>query len=380
MSLPREEEQQLLPKIGWKEALALIGPRRAGKSTLALRLLDAWHELGGEGKYVDLESFGAPSKVRDLVKEISTVPKGGLVVLDEAQALVGWVKAVRDEIENGRRHVIVTGSSASLLSAEISSALAGRAIPQPILPLSFRDALSWGLRSFDEYLKVGGYPEAVLRPSDAQSLHKVYFELAVLRDVAARQGIRETKALYDLGRLLLSEPGKAISSARTSAALGISQPTYRSFVQGLNDAFLILSVPPFFRSPRQKLVADAKHYAYDTGMQKSVSISESDDRGRRVENAVALELVRAGYSLSFLSGAKSECDFIAQKTGEKNLAVQVCSGEDVPEREIPGLEFGMKTAGASGLLLCESEAKVAGIPKGAECRTVQDWLMETRQQ
>jgi hypothetical protein len=374
MYLPREEERALMERLSWKEALAIIGPRRVGKSVLALRLLDSWRGMGKHGEYFDLEALGAPSTPQAFLKAAEAVPKGGLLVLDEVQSLEGWVKLVRSEVERGNRHVVMTGSSASLLSKEVASSLGGRAVPSTVLPLSYRDARAWGVKSLAHYLKVGGYPECVLRPNDASQLHKLYLELAVLRDVAARLGVREIKPLSDLAVLVLSEPGKVLASGKTAGQLGISQPTFRSYLQALNDAFLVLSVPPFTRSPRERVVADAKNYAFDTGLQRSVSVSQSDDEGRRLENAVAIELVRQGYALSYLKGG--ECDFIAQKPGSPSLAVQVCACDrNVPAREIKGLEAGMASARATGLLLTSEEADVS-LPAAASSKTVESWLLE----
>ncbi|MEW6328915.1 MAG: ATP-binding protein [Candidatus Micrarchaeota archaeon] len=375
MYLAREEEGRLAKMLGWREAVALIGPRRVGKTTLALRMLEMWKEKGGKGTYFDLESLGAPSTPAGLAKEINGIPAGGMVVLDEIQALEGWVKVVRQEAERKERRVLITGSSASLLSKEIASSLGGRAVPETVLALSFRDAKKWGVRSLRDYLEVGGYPECVLRPYDAPRLHKLYLELTVLRDVAARKGVREIKPLSDLALLLLSEPGKTISAKKTAYRLGISQPTFRSFVEALNDAYLVLSVPPYLRSPRERIVSDAKHYAYDTGLQKSVSISAQEDEGRRLENVVAIEFVRRGYSLSYFKGEEGECDFIAQKTGSETLAVQVWVGSgEIPEREWKGLESGMKVARAKGLVL--SANKTDERRRNVETKAVEDWLLE----
>jgi predicted AAA+ superfamily ATPase len=215
-----------------------------------------------------------------------------------------------------------------------------------------------------------------LRPQEASRLHKLYLELTILRDVAARKGIREIKPLSDLSVLLLSEPGKTISAKKTAEMLGISQPTFRSFVDALNDAFLILSIPPYMRSPREKLVADAKNYAYDTGLQFSVGFSTQEDSGRRLENLVAIELVRRGYSLSYIKGISWECDFIAQKTGSETVAVQVWSGEGkIPERELIGLENGMKETNAKGLFLSENEIEVK-MPAGTSSKIIESWILQ----
>ncbi len=374
MSLPREELASLLPMLGWKEALALVGPRRAGKSTLALMLLDAWREKGGSGEYFDFEEIGAPSSVKELIEATQGIPKKSLLVLDEVQALGGWEKFVRSEVEYERHKLLITGSSATLLSKEIASSLAGRAVPRQVLPLSYRDARAWGVKKLADYEQIGGYPECVLRPQDANTLHKLYFELAILRDVAARKKIRETKPLADLALILLSESGKRISSKKTCEKIGVSQPTFRSFVEGLQDAFLIASVHPFTRSPREKIVSDAKHYAFDTGLQKTISISQSIDEGRRLENVVAIELIRRGFEVSYLSADK-ECDFIAQAPGKQPLAIQVSAAEELPQREIEGLEAGMKHANAKGLMLTKTPVEQV-LPRNAFAKTIEEWLVE----
>lgn len=376
MMLPREEETELLKWLSSKVALALIGPRRVGKSTLARRMLELWKARGGDGAYFDFEMVDAPTQAKQLVAKLAVLPKRNfMLVFDEVQALEGWIKVVRQEIEYGSRKVIVTGSSASLLSKEVASSLAGRAVPKTIFPLSYSDVRIWGLKTLDEYLALGGYPECVLRPFNARELHKLYLELAILRDVAARQGIREIKPLSDLALIILSEPGKVISSRKTAERLGISQPTFRSFVQALNDAFLVLSVAPYLRSPREKIIADSKHYAYDVGLQNSVSISTSKDRGRCFENIVAIELLRRGYSLSYAKGEDWECDFIAQKLGCETLAIQVFTGEQLPERELRGLSEGMKLAKAKGMFLTLNRFSVSHKEKAFQVKKIEDWLL-----
>ncbi len=118
----------------------------------------------------------------------------------------------------------------------------------------------WGIKSLSPYLETSGYPECVLHQQEAARLHKLYIELTILRDVAARKGIREIKPLSDISLILLSEPGKTISARKTASMHRISQPTFRSFITGLNDAFLILSVLPYLRSPRERIISDSRYY------------------------------------------------------------------------------------------------------------------------
>ncbi|HIH22625.1 TPA: ATP-binding protein [Candidatus Micrarchaeota archaeon] len=350
MFLPREEADELFGKLDRKEATVLVGPRRAGKSTLAMQMLSLWKQIRGEGVFVDLEQPGPPQTFHDLDHAVSGLKKGSLVVLDEVQNVDGWEKWTRKTIEEEKYHFIITGSNSKLLSGEAATSLAGRAIPYKILTLSFRDFRKWSGNGIKEYLAMGGYPECVKRPEERKELLNTYFELAVLKDVAARYGMREVSALRSFATIALSEIGKKLNIPKTASRIGVSPPTARQFFAGLEAAFLILSVPAFDRSPRERETSLKKVYAYDLGMRSAVSISESEDIGRIWENAVAIELVRRGYSLSYLGG-KNECDFLAEKMGER-MAVQVCSEDDLPERELIGLEQGMRARpGSSGLLI-----------------------------
>lgn len=377
--LPRLEEKEVFEFLHLSQAIALVGPRQAGKSTLSRRILKAWVATGKQGFRVDLEDFNSPRNDKELYEWVQSKPMGSLIVLDEVQNIQNWQKIVREEVENKRRKVIVSGSSASLLSTEIASSLAGRAIPIKILTLSYENASLWSKINLEEYMQIGGYPECVLNKNKAWDFHKLYLDLTILRDAAERHGIKNVKQLRDLAVLMLSEPGKKIAAKKTADLIGISQPTFRSFVNAFNDAFLILSVSPFNFSPTQQIIADSKHYAFDLGMQTSISISKSRDEGRKFENLVAIELYRRGYSLTFYYG-KNECDFIAQKIGETPLAIQVYSGNElVPEREITGLEEGMKIAKANGLLLTKHLIDVK-IPRNAKQVQIEKWLCSFKTQ
>ncbi|MFH0713241.1 MAG: ATP-binding protein, partial [Candidatus Micrarchaeota archaeon] len=121
-----------------------------------------------------------------------------------------------------------------------------------------------------------------------------------------------------------------------------------------------------------------RHYAYDTGLQSTVSVSLSEDFGRRFENVVAIELVRRGYSLSYLQEDEYECDFIAQKPGSIPLAVQVWTGTGaVPQREWTGLELGMKRAKAQGLFLTKNPIDQQK-PTGITVKRIEEWLTEPK--
>ena len=376
MFLPREEADAIIKKLDRKEATVIIGPRRAGKSTLAKHILSIWNNTRGQGLFVDLERPGSPPTIGDLDKIITDLKKGSLLVLDEVQNVTGWEKWVRKAIEEESYKIFLTGSNSTLLSSEVATSLAGRAFPYKILTLSFRDFKKWCGKGILDYFKIGGYPECVKRPLEIRELLETYFELAVMRDVAVRYKIRDISALRSFATIALSETGKTLSMPKTAAKIGISAPTARQFLLGLEEAFLLLTVPAFDRSPRERETSLKKIYSYDLGMRSVISTSESLDKGRIWENCVAIELIRRGYRLSYLPG-EHECDFLAERTGE-NIAIQVCSDDSIPEREFKGLEHGMKARqNSTGLIINPSKEEVIKTSHGnVELVPLEKWLLK----
>lgn len=374
MFLPREEADEVIRKLDRKEATVLIGPRRAGKSTLAKYVLSIWNNTRGQGCFVDLERPGPQPSTKDLDKAAAGLKKGSLLVLDEVQNVMGWEKWVRNTIEEESYKIIITGSNSTLLSSEVATSLAGRAFPHKILTLSFRDFKKWCGKELTDYLKTGGYPECVKRPLEIKELLETYFELAVMRDVAVRYKIRDISALRSFATIALSETGKTLNIPRTAAKIGVSAPTARQFLLGLEEAFLLLAVPAFDHSPRERETSLKKVYSYDLGMRSIISTSESQDKGRVWENCVAIELIRRGYRLSYLPG-EHECDFLAERTGEC-LAIQVCSDDSIPEREFKGLERGMQARKSAGLIINPSKEESLKTPHGnVRLVPLEKWLL-----
>lgn len=376
MFLPREEADDVIKKLDRKEATVLIGPRRAGKSTLAKYVLSIWNNTRGQGLFIDLERPGQQPTTGDLDKVTTDLKKGSLLVLDEVQNVTGWEKWVRKTIEQEDYKIIITGSNSTLLSSEVATSLAGRAFPHKILTLSFRDFKKWCSKGLTDYFKTGGYPECVKRPLEIKELLETYFELAVMRDVTVRYKIRDISALRSFATIALSETGKTLSIPKTAAKIGVSAPTARQFLLGLEEAFLLLTVPAFDRSPRERETSLKKIYSYDLGMRSVISTSESQDKGRIWENCVAIELIRRGYRLSYMSG-DHKCDFLAERAGEC-LAIQVCSDDSIPEREFKGLELGMQARKNSvGLIINPSKEEVRKTSHGnVELVPLENWLLK----
>jgi len=339
----RDIEDEVLPFISNKNAVFLYGPRRAGKSVVARRLLEKLPRNTTK-RYVNLED---PKLINSLdIALMDSFAKGlsakDTIVFDEVQLISGWQKWVRKAVDTRQCQIIVTGSSAKLLGSEFASSLGGRGIGFQILPFSFSEFHRITKKSFDEYLNIGGYPEVVLNPKKKDKLLESYFELALIKDVITRYNIRDSAALRNLAFFLLTNSGKQISLKKIRVALGLSYDTIRQFLEYLETAFLVFQVPFFSYSMKESLTRPRKIYAFDLGMQQYASKSFTEDKGRLAEAAVAIELKRRQYEIYYWKTVK-EVDFIAKKK-TKIKPINVCYSRKLPKREKESLiEFCKKT-------------------------------------
>ena len=243
-----------IPRIPGK-TLAVIGMRRSGKTSLLWQELGERVAAGAERAWVPLVSLEDERLLAhspgvelldqlletlfQLQPELRCGDKRGCLFLDEIQRISGWEGFVRRVMDSEPIDVVVSGSSAEMLSSEIASSLRGRAVEAVVFPFSFRESLRhMGLEpeqpsdrwssaersqlshQLELYLQRGGFPE--LQQLDERSrrlLLSSYVDSTVLRDVIERHAVRQPLALQWLVRQLLSHGGGGFSLNRLHGAL-----------------------------------------------------------------------------------------------------------------------------------------------------------------
>ena len=196
--------------------------------------------------------------------------------------------------------------------------------------------------AIDFYIQNGGFPEYLLNqnPEILQTLLKDI----VLRDVAIRYGIKNTKALMDITLFLISNIGKESSynSLRKAFSLGAAN-TVSDYLTWLEDSYVFFFLPRFSWSVKNTTINPRKVYAIDNGFITANSLSFSGDRGRLLENIVYLWL-RQRYQQLFYFRDKNECDFVVLEKNRPKMVIQVCEeiNGDTQKREVAGLMEAMK--------------------------------------
>jgi predicted AAA+ superfamily ATPase len=197
---------------------------------------------------------------------------GAAVYLDEVQEAPEWQRLVRALLDSGRR-VCVTGSNASLLGRELGAKLTGRHVPHEVYPFSFREFLEFttqeaGASALNAYLMRGGFAAALhAGPTQGPVLLRELVRDIVQRDIVSRHALRSSKPLMTLALHLIAHPGQPLSLQ--ALAKGLALPSVAQtgrLVEYLQDAWLMLVLPRFSASFRQRVTSPPKYYAVDTGL------------------------------------------------------------------------------------------------------------------
>lgn len=328
-------------------AIVISGVRRCGKSTLMRQMMKKVKNF----YYIN---FDDPRLINFEVTDFQRLDDVFLeeygnsryYFFDEIQNVQKWELFVRMLLDK-KRHVVITGSNASLLSKELGTRLTGRHLRYELFPFSFKEFLSLmdkkaSINSFQNYFLKGGFPE-YLKIGRAEILQELFNDI-LIRDIAARHKIKNTKILKEMALYLITNIGKEFSynSLKKIFSLG-SVHSIISHISYFEDSYLLFTIPKFDYSLKKQLINPKKVYSIDNGLTHVNSASFSEDKGRMLENMFFLNLRRSYRDIFYFRG-KGECDFVV-KEGEKiKYAIQVCYelDEENKNREISGLIDAMK--------------------------------------
>jgi predicted AAA+ superfamily ATPase len=263
--IPRRLLGALVAAFDEVPAVALLGPRQAGKTTLALEIAKARPAV-----YLDLESDADRAKLADpelyLSQHVDT-----LVILDEIQRMPQLFRSLRGLIDKGRRsgrgkgRFLVLGSASIDLLKQSSESLAGRIRYLELGPL---DAGEVGRKRLDALWLRGGFPESFLAPSDAASLRwrtdfiRTYLE----RDIPQLGPRIPAETLRRLWTMLAHQQGGLLNAAMLARALAVDGKTIASYLDLLVDLLLVRRLTPWHTNVRKRLVKSPKVYVRDSGL------------------------------------------------------------------------------------------------------------------
>ena len=372
----RIEREVVLP-VQSELIITVPGVRRAGKSSLLMLAVNKLLASGIRREQILWVNFDderldgmATAELdevlqayREMYPEINM--KDVYMFFDEIQNIVGWDLFVLRVFKSYCEHVYVTGSNAKLLSSEISTALRGWTLDYEMLPLSFReycrfraiDAHSYlesdqakRYAAMEEYIHSGGFPKVVLSTDRSVKLRLLqgYFNTMLFRDLAERHKIKNTEALrYFLKRVMLNLTKttsiNAIVNDMRSNGVSVSKDDLYNWADWAVEAYLFVRYPKYSASLVKENQSLRKYYVIDTGMRQAVLMPQSEDKGKLLENIVALELFRrrGADRKMFYWQEGHECDFVVQREERVEELIQVTwdmEDQDTRKREIEGIK------------------------------------------
>lgn len=293
------------------EIIIIKGVRRSGKSTILKQISSRLHK---KSVYINFDDYRLLPhlSIRLLEEILELFPDMDYYLFDEIQKVPQFESWLRTHYDiRTHKKFIISGSNVSMLSPKFGTVLTGRNITFEIFPLSYEEFKSFGGKSFEEYLKYGGFPEVVLEKDEERKIKLLmqYFNDILLRDVLEKYKIAPTQQFKAVAHHIISNTGLKISANKLAKELGINSRTAENYLSYLVDAYLVFEVPFFSYSTKTKYLAGraSKYYCIDNGLTTALSIRTN--KGHLFEAAVAQSLRRKEKEMYHWIG-KKEVDFI----------------------------------------------------------------------
>lgn len=329
----------------------ITGPRRVGKSTYALLMLQ-----GKSFAYLNFDdnlllSAWDEELVMRTLDEV--YPNYEFLLLDEVQNLKDWDVWVSKLYRRGK-NLVITGSNAKMLSGEMATVLTGRYLQVEMLPFSLTETIEWkganinsisnakqaeAVAIADDYLRNGGYPETIDMRSMTRNYLSTLFDSIIWKDVAKRHNIRNITDLNNIALYLLSNFCNPLSANDIAKELSMtSVTTTRKFMDYLHEPYLFYYLPRFNNKLKLMKKAASKVYVIDNGFVAAKAFNLSENLGRLLENEVFVELLRQGYQVEtslfyYRSRNDREVDFVTRQGTHINQLIQVCYDMTSPKTE-----------------------------------------------
>jgi len=394
----------------------IVGPRRSGKTYLMyLTIKKILKKTDKKATiYINFENRKLlplrETYFNDIIEFIyaeKLIEKYNIVYLflDEVQRIDKWeqyVRSIYDEFKE-KIKIVVSGSSANLLSKEYSRLLTGRHLTTHVTPLSFREFLNFNniknplkniteqdesiiKKKLTEYIKNGGFPDVVLGKEKDDIISQLFTDI-VTRDVLSRIDVRKEDIVEEFSYYLASNVSNLLSFNKmknyfTSRGIKISVPTLTNYFWHLKNAFLFDDSLIYSYTIKDQMQYPRKIYCIDNGIVNVVGFKLSENIGNIYENTVANELIRRGKKIYYWKNRQQEeVDFVIVHGTKVNQLIQVCynlENIDTKNREIKSLLKAMNSFGINeGLIITDNYDSTERIEKKKiKFKPLWRWLIE----
>jgi predicted AAA+ superfamily ATPase len=360
MNINRTAQQEARKMLKGFKALAIVGPRQSGKTTLAKM-------LAPRKPYT---SFENPDTRQAFVLDprgfLKAYEKSG-AIFDEAQyvpELFSYLQEILDNTtQNGK--YILTGSNNFSLIEKISQSLAGRIVYLDLLPFAIAECKKiegYNTATQENYLLNGGYPAITYENRNRNQWFQGYVRNYIERDVRLIKNISDYNRFQRFLYLCAGRVGQQLNYNNLGNEVGIDHKTIQSWMGVLQASFIVHLLPPFYNNFNKRIVKAPKLYFTDTGLaafllgiKNEKELFNHPFRGALFENFVITELLKNRYN----KGLRSNLYYFRDNTGNE-LDVIIDNGKQLVPVEIKSSQT-FHPDFLKGLLYWE---KITGNKKG----------------
>ena len=329
----RRLEAQIRTDLQSQPAVALLGPRQVGKTTLALAIAEAAPSI-----YLDLENPADRDKLADPTLYLSA-HEDKLVILDEIQNAPDLFSTLRGLIDKGRRkgrktgRFLLLGSASIELLRQSSESLAGRIAYRELAPL---DIAETGAASMETLWLRGGFPRSILAKGDVRSLdwRREFLRTYLGRDIPALEPRIPAETLRRLWTMLAHAQGTPLNASRLATSLSVSSPTVARYINLLVDLLLVRRLQPFHANLGKRLVKAPKIYVRDSGVLHALlavptrnALLDHPIVGSSWEGFVIETLINCAPAWTspfyYRTSAGAEIDLLLELPGSKLWAIKI---------------------------------------------------------
>lgn len=258
----RELTETLRHEATLYPVITLLGPRQAGKTTLARQCFPHY-------AYVNLEDRQAREiALNDERKFFSLFPPP--VIVDEIQrvpTLASYVQVLVDADRDKMGAFILTGSQQPKLAEAVSQSLAGRTSVLSLMPFTIHELKEADIcPTTDDLLLRGFMPDVHIRNVPPSSYYRNYFQTYVERDLRQMVNIKHIDLFERFMTLLAGRVGQVVNLASLAGETGVSATTINEWISILEAAFLIFKLQPYFSNVSKRVVKSPKIYFTDVGL------------------------------------------------------------------------------------------------------------------